>query len=263
MKIRNKRKNYTRYQILNTKYKLFCLLSFVFFVCFLVFTPGARAEQMESSSYEIDMSNLNMTSGRKTDGANVLTDTVGQNAPGKYTSTGYIVKAGFQYIHSIIPFSFTISDLSIDFGSLTPGTPSTAENTLTVSAGSAGGWQVSAWENHELRTRGDTNQIKDTECNGNGQTCTPTDAKLWDDNSKYGFGYRIAGDDIDESDWESDDYYRPFANNEDGDPASVIMESSEATKSAETTVTYKVNVSTGQAAGEYQNYIVFSALPTY
>lgn len=255
-----------KFQTSNFKLWKIGILVLVWIAWWVVFgasAPKASAEQMSSPYYEIDMTTLNMTGGRKEGSGNTLTDTAGELAPGQYDSAGYTVKAGFQYIYSIYPFSFTISDLSIDFGSLTPGTPSYAENSLTVSTGAAGGWQVNAWENHEMRTRSDAAEIADTECNGNGETCTPTDAKLWDDNSKYGFGYRISGDDIDLADWTSDNHYRPFANNEDGDPAAIIMEATQATKSAQATVTYKVNVSPLQSAGQYQNYIMFSALPTY
>ena len=248
---------------MNNIKKVFCLTLLILFSLLLIKSNPAQAEQMRSDYYEIDMTTLNMTGGRKSGSGNVLTDTAGELAPGQYDSTGYIVKAGFQYIHSLIPFSFTISDLSIDFGSLTPGTPSTAENSLTVSAGSAGGWQVNAWENHEMRTRSDAAEIPDTQCNGNGETCTPEDAKIWDDNDKYGFGFRISGDDIDNADWASDSHYRPFANNEDGDSPAIIMSSLEATKSAQAKLNYKINISTLQPAGEYQNYIMFSALPTF
>jgi len=114
-----------------------------------------------------------------------------------------------------------------------------------------------------MRTRSDNAEIQDTECNGNTETCIPTDAKLWNNNSEYGFGYRMSGNDIDSADWESDNHYRPFANNEDGDPAAIIMEAPQATKSAQATVTYKINISTLQPAGKYQNYVMFSALPSF
>lgn len=225
---------------------------------------NAKAINMSSPAYEIDMSNLNMVSGRKSGSGLVVSDTVGQTAPGRYDSTGYVVKAGFQYIHSILPFSFTISDLSIDFGSLTPGTPATLENTLSVTAGSAGGWQVTAFENHEMRNQTESAEIPDAKCNDPvADPCTPTDAKVWTDNDDYGFGYSISGDNVDTDDFVDDSYFRPFANQEESESPAEIMASSESTSSATATVTYKVNISPQQSAGNYQNYLVFIATPTY
>lgn len=246
--------------------KAIIFLSFFFSlytIYHILHTKPVRALNMSSDSYEIQMGNLNMTSGRKTGGGNVLTDTVGQTAPGEYISNGYKVLAGFQYINSIIPFSFTISDLSISFGSLIPGIPSTLTNTLTVVAGSAGGWQVTTMENHELRTPTGTAEIDDTSCNGGAQTCSISDANLWDDNGQYGFGYNLSGENIDADDFVNSDYYRPFANDEDDDSPVTIMSSEAATRSATATVTYKVNISALQTAGNYQNYLTFVATPTY
>ena len=54
------------------------------------FAPRALAS-MSSSNYEIQFGNVNMTSGSKSGGPYKVTDTVGQTAPGKYGTTGYIV----------------------------------------------------------------------------------------------------------------------------------------------------------------------------
>jgi hypothetical protein len=189
--------------------------------------------------------------------------TMGQVAPGLYASTGYTVRAGFQYIHSIVPFSFSISDISIDFGTLGVGTTNTQTNVLTVSAGGAGGYQVTAQENKPLTsTAGAT--IADTTCNGNGQTCNETVAKIWTDNAKYGFGFNISGDDV-PADFVDSTYYRQFADASLPEPesAQVIMGSSNVGRSRQTTVTYKINVSNIQAAGNYENIITFICTPSF
>jgi len=214
---------------------------------------------MDSDSYKIQWGNINIGGGRKTSGGYILTDTLGQMAPGDYQSNGYWLRAGFQYIHSIIAFSFTVSDLSIDFGSLTVGTPSTDTNTLTVSAGGAGGYQVYALENHPLRSE-TSNDIADTLCNTG--SCSESDADPWTSNSVYGFGFNINGDDT-PVDFVDSTYFRQFADLESTEDKQIVMSSDAVTSSSTATVTYKVNVDSTQEAGNYENAITYIAVPGY
>jgi hypothetical protein len=93
----------------------------LFLLFIFLFTKKINAQTFDSSSYHIDWGNFNMTSGKKTSATYTLTDTVGQNAPGKFTNTGFVVKSGFQYIYdSLEKFSFSISDIDLPFGTLTP-----------------------------------------------------------------------------------------------------------------------------------------------
>ena len=218
----------------------------------------ARAENVSSDNYQIQMGNVNMGAGLPSSSTYKLGVTGGQNAPGLYTSTGYKTRLGFWYIKTIIPFRFTISDLSIDFGTLVVGTPSNLTNTLTVSAGGGGGYQVSASESAALTTAAGSASIPDTACNGISDTCTTTLAKPWTDNTKYGFGYNMSGNDI-TADFINSTYFRPFPIGY----GAVVMSSSQVGRNRTATVTYKINVSGSQAAGDYENYIIFIATPTY
>ncbi len=217
-----------------------------------------RAETMSSESYKIIFGNFNMTAGKKSSSSYTVTDTVGQTAAGEFNSNGYTVKAGFQYLYALYDFSFQISDLTIDFGSLVPGTPVTATNVLTVSA-PGNGYAVSVFENHPLENaNGD--QIPDTICDdGN---CTEAQAAVWSLNTTYGFGFNLSGDDV-ASDFVDGSYFRQFADQSEGETPQVIMSSSQAGKNRQATVTYKVNISGDQAAGNYSNYLVFVATPSY
>lgn len=227
---------------------------------FLTLTQSLIAENLRSDTYRIDMGTVNMTGGRKESSSYNLTDTLGQTFQGQFDSNGYRIRAGFQYIHSIIRFSFQISDLTIDLGTLTAQTPSTATNTLTISTGNAYGYSVKAIENHELRAS--TNDIPDTACDS-GTACTITDANIWAGNTDYGFGYHMAGDDVDTADFVNSTYFRPFSNNEDSDsPASVMSSTGIATSSA-AVVTYKANISATQPAGYYTTAIRFIAIPSF
>lgn len=237
--------------------KIFLFLTFA--ASYLLLVSTAKAVNMESDSYRIQWGNINIGGGRKTSSGYTLTDTIGQIAPGLYSSTGYHVRSGFQYIYTIVPFSFTISDLTIDLGYLVPGTPSTDTNQLTVSAGGAGGYQVLAFEDHPLRSEGGA-EIPDTTCDAG--TCDHTTAQPWTEDDIYGFGFNIDGDDT-PSDFVNTDYYRQFANFEAGELPQSVMIGTSVTESSQATVTYKANISALQEVGNYQTGIVYIAVPTY
>ncbi len=225
----------------------------------LFFPVASWAIDMSSDSYKIQWGNVNLGSGRQTGSNYQLGITLGQTAPGLYTSAGYKVRAGFQYIHSIIPFSFAISSLTVDFGSLTPESPATATNVLTVRAGGAGGYQVLAFENHPLRNQTGS-IIADTTCDNN--DCDETQAGVWQSTATFGFGFNMSGDDV-PSDFADTSYFRQFANHEGGETAQTVMASNDVTRQSQATVTYKVNISASQAAGRYENTIVYIAVPSY
>jgi len=239
--------------------------SHVWLVEFLVFisifsTPVLAVNSMESDSYKLQFTNLNMTSGSKESSNYKILDTLGQTGPGQYSSSGYYVKAGFPYIKTIIDFSFTISDLSIDFGTLTPSSFSTQTNTLTVSAGGAGGYSVTAIEDHPLKLQASSTTIPDTTCDAG--TCDQTTAQVWTNTSKYGFGFNMTGNDI-ASDFTDAGYFRQFADLASAESPQTIMTSTDVGSNRTATVTYKANISASQAAGDYSNQVTYVAIPTY
>jgi hypothetical protein len=235
------------------------LTIFLLATCYLLLTTDSKAVNMQSDNYQIQWGNINIGGGRKSSTSYTVTDTIGQSAAGLYSSTGYIVRAGFQYIYTIVPFSFTISDLEMDLGSLIPGTTATATNQLTVSAGGAGGYQVLAFEDHRLKNESGV-YIPDTTCDTD--SCDETDADPWTQNDKYGFGFNINGDDV-PTDFVNSTYYRQFADDELDEAHQAVMVGTSATESSQATVTYKANISATQAMGNYQTGIAYIALPTY
>ncbi|HOX96675.1 MAG TPA: hypothetical protein PLI45_04840 [Candidatus Woesebacteria bacterium] len=240
----------------------YLILSLFFAVFFTFFLPSfCFADNLKSPTFEVQMSTINITGGEKTSPSFKLTDTVGQTFQGQFNSNGYVILAGFQYINSLIPFSFKISDLDIDFGSLIPGTPSLLTNTLTVTTGSAFGYTVKTVEDHPLRMSDGTTTIPDTSCDL-ATPCLPTDANLWTDDTRFGFGFNIQGTDVDTSDFLNPTYFRPFPVQNVDNPVTIMSRGNVATSSA-ATVTYKVNVSGSQAAGTYQNSIQFIAIPSF
>lgn len=236
------------------------ILSVAIILCLSVLAQSARAQDtIRSPSYEITWPNINMGAGLPSSDTYKLGITTGQTAPGLYSSTGYKVRAGFQYIHSIIPFAFSISDISIEFGTLTPGTPTTQTNTLTVSVGGAGGYTVKASENKPLTSDANAT-IPDTTCDAG--NCSQTTAGVWAQNTTYGFGFNMSGTDK-PADFVDSTYYRQFADRNSGETAQTVMSGTNVGKDKQATVTYKVNISNTQAAGTYRNIIMFVATPTF
>ncbi len=241
--------------------KLFKLIFFFFAFTFL-FLPSVLAINMNSSRYKIQFGNVDIGSQDQTSNNYNLSTSVGQLAAGEFSSTGYIVKAGFQYLHSIIPFTFSISNIIINFGTLTPNTPATATTTLTVSFGGAGEYSVTASEQGPLQTLLSSAIIPDTSCDGGVDTCTESTSKPWTSNSKYGFGYSMSGNDI-PADFIDNTYYRPFPDTVQSEPPVTIMSNINVGEDRQSTMTFKANISPNQSGGNYQTIISFVATPSY
>lgn len=239
------------------KFFVFC---FVFF-CTLYYVLGTAnaQERVESANYRIIFPNFNSGAGIPTSSNYELNTTLGQTAAGQFSSSGYRVKSGFQYINSIIPFSFSVSDIQKNFGTLTPDTPSTSTSTIVVSAGGAGGYSIKASENNPLQTAGGLETIIDTLCD---TTCSETTAGSWTSTTKYGFGFNMNGDDV-PTDFTNTNYFRQFADRSNAESPATIMTSNNVGRERTATITYKVNISDVQPSGTYQNIITFTAIPSY
>jgi len=212
-----------------------------------------------SPNYIIQMPNFNSGAGIPASSGYRLDTTIGQTAAGLYSSSGYAVRSGFQYIHSIIPFSFSMSNFLINFGTLTTGIPSTLTSTLIVSAGGAGGYKVTARESTALQKTGGQS-IPDTLCDALG--CTESAAGVWSLATTYGFGYNMSGNDV-PSDFINSTYYRHFANASQSQTDQIVMSNANVGRTRTATITYKINVSAVQPAGSYQNKILFTATPSF
>jgi hypothetical protein len=217
---------------------------------------------MSNNSYIIQMGNLNSISGKPAGSGFKLSYTSGQTGPGLYSGTNYKVRAGFQYISSIIPFRFSITNNFIDFGIISPTSPVLRTSLLTISNGSAFGYQVTASDNHNLRVNSSGAEIPPTACGDSGPSCTPTTAGPWTSTLTYGFGYRCdnnAGTDCD-AQFLNPTYYKPF----NASPSAVaVMGGATVGRNKVTQITYKLNISGAQPAGLYTNIINYIATPTF
>lgn len=227
----------------------------------------AAAPNLNSDNYRINWPNLNMAGGGSTSPDYQMTITGGQTSPGLFSSSGYKIRSGFQYIYSIIPFSFSISALSLDFGDLTTNVlTNKKELTLKVNSGSAGGYQITVQENKALTSTAGTTII-DTSCD-NTDACDQTDSGAWALTSTYGFGYTMTGKDV-PTEFNSSKYKR-FANASNvpaENPVKIMgltpVEDVVAEKNKVATMSARINISGLQAAGVYHNILTFTAIPTF
>jgi len=240
---------------------LFCLFLFLAsYALNLISTPEALAQTMSNHYFILRFGNFNTAAGKTSTGGFTLNLTVGQTAPGLYTGTNFKIRAGFQYIMSIIPFSFSISQTNIDFGLLSPTIASTRANTLTVSNGSAFGYSVTASENHPLLVASSGQMIPNTSCDSG--ACTTTNPGAWTLPGTYGFGYtctNISGTDC-VSGFSSGTNFAPFAASPS---AVVVMTSVNVGRNRQSQITYKLNIANTQPAGLYTNIINYIATPSF
>lgn len=252
----------------SSKFKIFLLIILLSTFSFSLLTfswSEATAQTMSNTNYRLQMGNLNMTAGKPTGPSNKLNLTVGQTAPGLYSKTGvnYKVRAGFQYIKSIIAFAFSISETNINFGTLSPTTPVTRTNNLTISNGSANGYQITAFENHQLNVPSTGSIIPDTTCDDG--TCTQSTSALWNNTLTYGFGYRcdnVTGTDC-ASGFTTANYYKQFADNSVSETPQAVVSGTNVGTNKQVQITYKVNISSSQPPGTYTNVITYIATPTF
>ncbi|EKE14350.1 MAG: hypothetical protein ACD_12C00558G0002 [uncultured bacterium] len=234
----------------------------IIFITFITIIIGrVSAVPMDSSRFKIESANVEVAGGNKSSNSYKLSDTVGQLAAGQYSSDGYIVKAGFQYLNLITPFRFSISNTNINLGSLVPSTPSTATTNLTVYFREVGQYQVTAIEEGPLKTQSGK-AIPDTSCDGGVNACNDSLAKVWAANSAYGFGYSMSGNDI-PTDFIDGSYFRSFPDLTVTESPVTVMASTSVGKNRSSTVTFKANISSAQPAGSYQTIISFVATPSY
>jgi hypothetical protein len=149
------------------------------------------------------------------------------------STLNYQLTPGFPEVKIISDFNFTISDISVDFGILTPETPSKRNQTLSVSAPNTRGYSILAYQNHPL------------------QLSSANAIPNWTSSDSYGFGYSL-----------DNQSFQAFPDQSQNQPPQTIISSHLATITA-TIINYQVNIPPTQAAGDYENTIYFLALPAY
>ncbi len=232
------------------------LISFVVLVFSL--TSISEAASMKNQEYKIQESRIDSSLQKPLINQGKITPTEkGEMAE----FDNYKVRSGFQYIDSIMPFTFSISNLSVNFGTLNPGEPITRTGILTVSNGSAVGYKVIAEEVSVPKTP-QTAQIQDVTCDAG--TCTERIASIWESPLTYGFGYRcdnITGKSCSE-DFAGENFYKQLANRQNDESAEIVMSGSGTGSYMKSQITYKLNIPATQIQGHYQNSIIYIAIPS-
>lgn len=241
-------------------------------ICFFIFlitqslnhsiTPASAAE-MKSGNWKLETGGYNIGTDKLISGTKVWQKLEATNPLG-FEDAGYIIQTGFPYTKSALPFGFAIANTTFDLGPLTKEKqigqmPST---TLTVTTAGAASYQVLASENHPLRIIKGTTTINDTSCDNPDDACTQKIAKIWTDNSKYGLGYNLSGQDI-PTDFLGSKYFRCFSNEENLEEPAVIMTELNPDREIQATITLKALAPDIQAAGVYDNIVTFLAIPGY
>jgi hypothetical protein len=241
------------------------IFEILFIIYNLAFAQSAKAQTMENSMYKIQMGNLNSFSGESSGSNYNISITSGENAPGFYSGTNYSVGAGFQYVPRGIPFRFSISNTLIDFGILTPTNPVLRTTNLIVSNSTAQSYKVMAAENTPLMDTKTGAVIPDSTCDDG--TCTQNRSARWSNTLTYGFGYRCDGSNNltcipTDSSFSDKKYYKQFADSSKKETAVTVMSGGRGT-AQNSTITYKVNISSSQPSGLFTNEITYLAVPSY
>lgn len=229
---------------------------------FILHTSPVQAANMESTRFQIHNSAINIGGGNASSSNYGLSTTLGQTAAGQFDSEGFALRAGFQYLHSVIPFTFSVSKSNLTLNNIEPNKPQTTGLDLHVTYGSAGGYQVATQALGPLRTFDGFKSIPHTICNTAKKKCTSTKAAQWNSDTSFGFGYSVKGDSV-TPDFIDSSFYRPFADENLNQSPAVIMQSTNVTRSANATVTLKVNVPPRQATGIYTTVLNFIATPMF
>ncbi len=242
------------------KTTLSLLISMFFLNCFAF---QVNAQTMSNSYYILEQGSLNSFAGKATGPSNAITDAGGTLAPGIYQGTNYLIRANFAYglvATTSSTFSFSISNTSVNFGTITPGEPVIRTNQLTVSSPNSG-YQVSTSQNSPLVNSGGAT-IPDTTCDAG--NCTQSTSAIWTSPLTYGFGYRcdnLASTDC-SSNFSKANYYMQFPNLQGSESAQVVMSKATSSSNSQSQITYKLNISSTQAPGSYQNSIKYIAIPS-
>ncbi len=169
----------------------------------------------------------------------------------------------------------TTTPQSVPFGQVSITSFSNAAHALDVSTNAVGGYAVTAQENYLLTKVGAATTLAGA--TGNGANITYSSAGRWDSTTYKGFGYSLlyigkvtgsgsaAFQRTDTSGNCSGGTFcaKQFANLNSSEPAQTIFSSSGVADSENVNVCYRIIITTTQAAGDYENNVVYTATSTF
>ena len=233
------------------KYIFFLLIIFHFSL-FTFHLASAEAQTMSNNNYVLQYGSLNPVAGSSANNSFRLESRLGgTNGP----PNPAIPKASPKQEEAL---SFEISELFIDFGTLSATNPVIRTNNISVLS-PFGSYEVLAYEDHELKSLLN-NTIPNTTCDQG--TCSSDFGGSWESTLAYGFGYRCDNKteyDCD-SDFKTSSFYRQFSKDKGGKS---IMKGVSNFKPKESQITYKINISTSQPQEAYNTVIHYLLIPGY
>ncbi len=152
---------------------------------------------------------------------------------------------------------------AVKFGSVSIASFNDLAQRLSCVTNASGGYVVTGFENHSLANISTGTTIVDTICDSG--PCTTTTATDWSTTTNYGFGYSIDNINATTTAFDYDDgtyYAKPFGVGY-ANTATLFSNSSTPTTTERIYVCYRLNVSTLQEAGEYENGITYTATATF
>lgn len=222
-----------------------------------------------AQSYDIGNEAVDQMGEEKESDNYKMNDALGQTTSGTIEGASFKIESGVMY-YDLIPLSFTLSNSSVDFGLLTPNTPSTGSTDITVITNSPEGYQVTAYETTPLKLKnysGNTNKIPYGSGDGDDlpfNSITESVEGAWDTySSQFGFGYTLSN--LAGTDATFTSGYREFADYSFSEtPQSVMSRAASTPESGNTVrVTYQTNVGQIQPAGSYENTVIYILTATF
>lgn len=160
------------------------------------------------------------------------------------------------------PFTFSLDQLLVDFGLLSPTNPIIRSNAVTINQGSANGYTFQIFENRQLSTEDKQSLIPDTSCD-NG-SCTQEIASSWQTLLSYGLGYRcenVSGSSC-ISGFNDTSHYKRLPSMQNNEKPEVVLISNN-NKSSQANIIYRLNVANTQKNQLYTNTVTYIASPNY
>lgn len=232
-------------------------LVFSLFITLLCVSPSSSlAESMNGSQYQLDF-----TPDAHTAPENNSIETIQKDIETNKTISGnnYLITYSYDKTLKDIPFILSLGSKILNFGEIKPGEPLIRSHTIKVLPGTAQGYQVVAYQDHNLKS---TNaEIPSTSCDSG--SCTQILADIWSSPLTYGFGYRCdntQGTLCTEG--FNKDYYKRFSNQSLNEEPSRIINSL-SSEPAESVLSYKINIPGNQEQKGYQNTIYYIAVPNF
>lgn len=159
-------------------------------------------------------------------------------------------------------FVFSLTNLLIDFGELSPTNPSVRTQELSVKNTGAPSFSLFVKKDHPLQNPLQT-IIPDTTCD-NGM-CNDTRASVWQNTLAFGFGYRC--DAISpitcRKDFSTPAEFMQIPNEKDAKQFTQVATGHSLPNPSSIKITYKVNTSPSQEEGTYTNTITFLLAPGF